>query len=898
MSDGIVTYDIRQALAALKRLRKSILNTNKEAEKGFDRSAVASGRARDEFGRFVATGTKGSKTLGTAIGGLASPLGLATVAVGALGFAFVQLARVATKAFIDITKGGIELNKQFETSARVFSNLFDDPNLGKATIDFLRQTANELRINQADAIGFAQSILPRTSDLETFRELLRLTDIQADVTGQSVGELEFSIREALTGDFVSLKDRFDVSRETINQIKELGEEIGLDKALVEVLGAEFERLGKADISGTLQTDLKDIQISLTNFQVLVGEAPFEELKEQAEGFLGVLDEQGENIGFVAEAFGDLAANVIDFIGTNVNEFVASIDFEAIERLVDAFNLALSAGQLVIDVLFDIPDTQEGIENTTQALLDTKDALEDVAVAAGKLKIALQAAFVFAKALFQVSVSKDFLGAIETLTELSDVSSLENQEEAAKNTESAFERYEQRIKSIQEAQDERRDSTDKSTQADFDAIDAALANQNATEELAKAQAAATQAQEEITKKTTKAEEDRAKSLTNLLRKEANRRLDDAIKAAQRLEDIARRNADAIEDIFRKQDQAIADAGKDLSRDEQDIARNAARDRKDIERQAANERLDIERGFRRELQRIQSQFNQSALDAERNNDAQAFIQAIRAKDEQIQLATTERDVAVVDTGRQAQEQREELKIQLAAEVEDAQISNARKLEDLQTSLNRSLKAQAIKLEREIEQEAIKELRLTEQRNLAAQRDLEQLERSEAEKTARLQESLAVQFALIETAKTKELAFTARVEAQKTAIVQAEVAKRQAALASLAAAQRQAGPGALSLAPTRGDLGFARPFQRGGRPRVGEPITVGEAGPEIFVPDTAGTIIPNSAIFSPPSQMAPLQQGAAGNNITNNSTFNLAESMFTDPIARRQLTNFVLGVLAEGV
>ncbi len=108
--------------------------------------------------------------------------------------------------------------------------------------------------------------------------------------------------------------------------------------------------------------------------------------------------------------------------------------------------------------------------------------------------------------------------------------------------------------------------------------------------------------------------------------------------------------------------------------------------------------------------------------------------------------------------------------------------------------------------------------------------------------------------------------------------------AALASLAAAQIQAGPGALSLAPTRGDLGFARPFQRGGRPRVGEPVTVGEAGPEIFVPDTAGTIIPNSAIFSPPSQMAPLQQGAAGNNITNNSTFNLAESMFADPIARR--------------
>jgi hypothetical protein len=41
--------------------------------------------------------------------------------------------------------------------------------------------------------------------------------------------------------------------------------------------------------------------------------------------------------------------------------------------------------------------------------------------------------------------------------------------------------------------------------------------------------------------------------------------------------------------------------------------------------------------------------------------------------------------------------------------------------------------------------------------------------------------------------------------------------------------------------GLLGFAN----GGRPPVGRPSIVGERGPELFVPDRAGTIIPNGAM-----------------------------------------------------
>ena len=43
----------------------------------------------------------------------------------------------------------------------------------------------------------------------------------------------------------------------------------------------------------------------------------------------------------------------------------------------------------------------------------------------------------------------------------------------------------------------------------------------------------------------------------------------------------------------------------------------------------------------------------------------------------------------------------------------------------------------------------------------------------------------------------------------------------------------------------LDFSGAFANGGRPAVGKAALVGERGPELFVPDRAGTIIPNHAM-----------------------------------------------------
>ena len=51
--------------------------------------------------------------------------------------------------------------------------------------------------------------------------------------------------------------------------------------------------------------------------------------------------------------------------------------------------------------------------------------------------------------------------------------------------------------------------------------------------------------------------------------------------------------------------------------------------------------------------------------------------------------------------------------------------------------------------------------------------------------------------------------------------------------------------ALAFGAGLINKIRGFERGGRPPVGRPSIVGEKGAELFVPDQAGTVVPNDKL-----------------------------------------------------
>lgn len=882
MATIIIKVDDKQAIAALRQLNDSIDKTGKKAEKSFDKAGLS--------------------------------IGATAGIVGALSTEFIQLAKVAVTAFLDITKGAINLNKEAELTRLSLIAIFEgNEKAAAAFIDTIGDLAIKLGTSRTELTALAKGILPDVGGIEATAELLENVIVLGRDAGKNIDSIRIATEEALSGNLKSLGLRLNIPGKTLRSIREYNKSMSLADAINKGLKERIIDSGiSAEVTADSFTTLEgEIRGQFETLQRELGVAPFEELKEQAQAFLELFEEKGPEITRVAQAFGDLAANVIEFVGTNLISFIEGIDFEGVEKLVDGFNDAVDAGKLLLDVFFDLDDATP-FNSLIAGLTKVVEKLKEAAIAGAQLGaiVEAKAARDTAEALKAAELSgfgietpegkriapflvKGFL----TVAENAEIAAAGQDAFNAVMNESleAFEDLDEAQEKSTKRTEDRRKVVKDTTAADIAAGEAVLANKKALAELADAQAAAGKAQEEISKKTAEFEEDQAERLTKFLKKEVDRRIDDELKAAQQRENIALNNTQAIESIFLRNRQAIADV--DLTAEEEEIALKGARERRDIERNSANERLNIERNFRQELKRIRDQFNQDAEDAERNNDAQAFLRASRARDRQVDEAKISRDESLIGVDVRAKEQRAELKIQLKNEVEDARSANAEKLASLQNRLDQELERQALKNKQELERQDIKEQQLAERRDAAFIRDIAALEQAELEKQAKLTESLSKQLAAIEAAKTKETEVTAQAEAQKTAIVEAEVAKRRTALAAQAAAQEQAGAGAVPLAPTRRDLGALTPFQLGGRPPVGRPIKVGEAGPEIFVPDSAGTIIPNNAIFSPPAQPSPLTQMSS--SVTNNSpTFNLAESMFQDPIARRNLTNFVLGVLAERV
>ena len=72
-----------------------------------------------------------------------------------------------------------------------------------------------------------------------------------------------------------------------------------------------------------------------------------------------------------------------------------------------------------------------------------------------------------------------------------------------------------------------------------------------------------------------------------------------------------------------------------------------------------------------------------------------------------------------------------------------------------------------------------------------------------------------------------------------------------------------------------GFGGPFKNlptfanGGRPPVGRPSIVGERGPELFVPSTAGTIIPNHSLGGGVTNNIVVNVDASGSNVEGNES-----------------------------
>jgi hypothetical protein len=617
-------------LDKIDEAQRAIFNVDdKELENAFNKAAKAAKNYEDELKDITKESKKAgkaTKAIGLATAGAA---GAGLAVVSKLTDAFANLASVATNAFIEVTKGGVAQNQQLELTEKVFTNVFGDPNLGKATVDFLNETADRLRIARGEAASFAQTILPRTGGLDEFTELLRLTDIQADTTGQKISELEFSIREALSGDFVSLKDRFDLGTEQISRIKELTPELGRSQALITVLTEEFTRLGKTDISGTLSTNIKDLQSTFTGLQATLGKPTFEQLRIQSENLLGALDRNEEGLQRTAIALGEVTSNVVELVGTEIVSFIDSLDFRAIETGIDNLNAFVEALRIVGVTIKEA--FQTGVIQTAFGLL-TRDA-DQVFKGFNKIKEA------------------DFAQSFKNIAAAS-INAAERQSD-----------YKKRINEAANAQSNFNDKNRK-------AIDDFLSQSTATDQANRSLSAYANTLQQA---------------ENLQLSFARSAEDSALKLARANEDIARKQAQSVAKLEERQkkdrDKLLKDQIKQLDKFEADRRKQITEAENDIQKarkDAADQRKRDQQKLQRELAQAQERFNLSQLQSERRFALSE--RRLRAEGDILALQQLREDRDI-----ERQEEKENFNLSKKEQIQSAEEQQREQAKDLENRVN---------------------------------------------------------------------------------------------------------------------------------------------------------------------------------------------------------------------
>lgn len=167
--------------------------------------------------------------------GLASMAGGAALAVGAAGLAGAVIG----------LKQGFEFNSQVEQAQTKLMAFMKDNERVAKTLDWVKQEAAATQFSFTDMADAAANLTPvsKTSGV-ALEGLVRQAEILAAINPtEGLTGATFSLREALSGDWVSIVDRFNLPRKRINQLKEEGvpameiisrtlQEMGIDYTLV------------------------------------------------------------------------------------------------------------------------------------------------------------------------------------------------------------------------------------------------------------------------------------------------------------------------------------------------------------------------------------------------------------------------------------------------------------------------------------------------------------------------------------------------------------------------------------------------------------------------------------------------------------------------------------------
>lgn len=923
-------------LKALKRIESGINRMTDQAEKRF------------------AGVSKSASASGVQIGATAG-------VVSALTTKFIELGQRAVGALVDITKESVGLAKNLEVTEKVFKGVFGKGN-EKAALAALGAIREESRALGVDLTETAASFLPFVSSIEQLKRIGKIGSALAiSQPEQGATGVRVALQEALSGNARSLVQRFEIPKEFGKALQDALDEGGIEaflgkfEEILQLMGRDIETLG----GGLAQAQGK-AQIAGQQIQEAFGKPVVAELTEQLNTLTDTLSNNFDDIELIADAFGRVAANVTEIIGTGLNDFLAGIDSEQITRIAEKLFDITEDARLLVETMAGANFPQsfiDGVEtfaNKMDEALNTAIQLNLLSQAGAAKANAEQEEWIkylermhgagtLTTEVFEQLVSLP--GAIQASNALAEyVGNEEAVALAARSASAGQEAYNKvlidgtaAIDEAKQSKEENRQATDdlaeaqkKSTDAGLEEADAFLAQREAAEALNAALEGLAELEAEVAEKTAKAVEknqqaiedattDHERKIVDIATEAARKRFDAAQDFANKRVDLARDNLQKIADLERDYERDLENSARDLSRDIEDAQRDAGRAQIEQAKDEAQQQLDIETEHRRRIFDLRKKFDEDLGEYERTRDAVGFLRTVRQRESEISQAQTDRQRSIEDTRREGEQKRLEIQAQLEQQLEDARLADARRREDALIALEQGLEDQRENYARQQEELTLAEERKAEEIRLWQERQIEDANLAFERKLADLQLALEREIAAIKAAEeAKRAEFQATVDAAKAAA--AEIAAAMAQSASVGDTGRPSSrPGAINRQRQYASQPSSRPgfhnrypgFAQGGSFIVGGsggtdsqiiPIRVTPGERVDITPAGQSLINQKNALVPPnPMLMSNMSPRSTVSNISNSRSQNINfpvndTSVFDDPIFAAKVKNILRSELSE--
>jgi len=554
-------------------------------------------------------GKKAFDDTGKAAQGSAIKMGAVVGVVSTITQKLIQFAERGIRAFVGLGKSAIESNADFELFAGQFETLLGSAEAAQQRLEDLAVFGIKTPFELEEVVEANRILTVFGADTE--ENMLLIGDAAAGVnqkfkevsfwagrmydaiqSGRPFGEAAMRLQEMgiLTGDA-----RAEI--EAMQKAGESGEAVWA--RFSELVGTRFA--GNMDrLSRTLRGVISNLQDFAQNLLRIGGRRAFEEIKESAQRLLDILDRNAPAIERVADAFGEVAANVVDFMATGLLDELEKLKADDLIKLADSLYDMVENARLLVDVLSEMQLNVNLIEQVTYVA----DTLAEALFTAAQLS-ALTRAEVARRQAEAVSLQERGKGRVQVFGAV--ISTAD--EEARQAGEEAF--REEIIKSLEafdeynQRQVERATSTKEATEAtkqDTAAVEESVEAQTELIDIAKALATdLMDVQLENKKKLEELEQDHAKRLVDIN------------------EDLADDLAELAEDTAEQRKQIFEDARRDLAELERDTDEALADERDDFqddERRATEDHL-------RDMRRLTEDYLLDLEDAVTARDARAVV-----------------------------------------------------------------------------------------------------------------------------------------------------------------------------------------------------------------------------------------------------------------------------------